>query len=41
MTGNMLNAVVKPDVLTFGMGKSAAAHMVGSASAAYERRGFK
>lgn len=41
MTGNMLNVIVKPDVLTFGMGKTAAAHMVWSASVAYERQGFK
>lgn len=41
MTGNMLNTAVKTDVLVFGMGKSAAAHMVGSASVAYREQGFK
>ena len=41
MTGNMLNVVVNPPVLVFGMGKSAAAHMVKAASMAYEKQGFK
>jgi NAD(P)-dependent dehydrogenase (short-subunit alcohol dehydrogenase family) len=41
MTGNMLNVIAKPDVLTFGMGKTAAAHLVWSASLAYKKQGFK
>lgn len=41
MTGNMLNVVANPPVLVFGMGKSAAAHMIKAASMAYERQGFK
>jgi len=41
MTGNVLNLIAKPDVLTFGMGKSASAHFIWSASVAYEQRGFK
>lgn len=41
MTGNMLNVVVKPSALTFGMGKTAAAHMMESASVAYAPQGFK
>jgi hypothetical protein len=41
MTGNALNLIAKPDVLTFGMGKSAAAHLIWSASVAYEQQGFK
>jgi NAD(P)-dependent dehydrogenase (short-subunit alcohol dehydrogenase family) len=41
MTGNTLNVVAWPQVLTFGMGKSSAAYMVWCASVAYERQGFK
>jgi hypothetical protein len=40
-TGNALNVLLKPDVLTFGMAKSSAAHMIGSASLAYSKQGFK
>jgi hypothetical protein len=40
-TGNKLNVMAKPDVLTFGMTKSSAAHMAWSASIAYEQQGFK
>jgi NAD(P)-dependent dehydrogenase (short-subunit alcohol dehydrogenase family) len=41
MTGNKLNVVVNPPVVVFGMGKSAAAHMIKAASLAYEKQGFK
>ncbi|KAF2497638.1 putative short-chain dehydrogenase [Lophium mytilinum] len=40
-TGNALNVIVLPNVLTFGMTKSAAAHMIRSASVGYKRKGFK
>ena len=40
-TGNKLNVIAIPAVLAFGMGKSATAHMVHSASVAYEPQGFK
>lgn len=40
-TGNALNDLVIPAVLTFGMAKSATARMVTFASAAYEKQGFK
>lgn len=41
ITGNKLNVMAWPQVLTFGMGKTATAHMVWYASVAYERQGFK
>ena len=41
MTGNILNIIVRPEVLTFGMSKTSAAHMVWSASVAYAPQGFK
>lgn len=41
MTGNMLNKIALPNVLSFGMGKSAAAHMIWSASKGYKEAGFK
>lgn len=41
LTGNMLNHIAKPDVLTFGMGKSASASLIWTASVAYEKHGFK
>jgi NAD(P)-dependent dehydrogenase (short-subunit alcohol dehydrogenase family) len=40
-TGNKLNVSARPGVLVFGMGKSAAAHLVRAASIAYEQQGFK
>lgn len=40
-TGNMLNRASKPDVVVFGMCKSAAAHMIWGLSVAYEPQGFK
>lgn len=40
-TGNKLVVLAKPEVLVFGMGKSAAAHLVRSASAAFEDKGYK
>ncbi|TVY20865.1 Short chain dehydrogenase 1, partial [Lachnellula arida] len=41
LTGNMLNLVAKPSVLTFGIGKAAAAQLIWYASVAYEPKGFK
>jgi hypothetical protein len=41
LTGNALNVFAKPDVLTFGMGKAAAAHLVWYASVTYEKQGFQ
>ncbi|KAF2472601.1 putative short-chain dehydrogenase [Lindgomyces ingoldianus] len=41
MTGNKLNVFVMPSVLTFGMGKASAAHMVWYASTVYKQQGFK
>jgi NAD(P)-dependent dehydrogenase (short-subunit alcohol dehydrogenase family) len=40
-TGNVLNLKGKPDVLVFGMGKSAMAALVRSASLAYTDKGYK
>jgi hypothetical protein len=40
-TGNKLNVVAKPDVIIFGMGKSATAHMIQSAGLAYHSQGIK
>jgi len=41
VTGNMLNHIAKPDVLTFGMGKAAVAQLIWYASVAYKPKGFK
>ncbi|KAK8094420.1 short-chain dehydrogenase [Apiospora hydei] len=41
MTGNMLNTVALPGILCFGMGKSAAAHMIQNASISYKNKGYK
>ncbi|KAK8862343.1 short chain type dehydrogenase [Apiospora arundinis] len=41
MTGNKLNTVALPRVLCFGMGKSAAAHMIQNASISYKNKGYK
>jgi NAD(P)-dependent dehydrogenase (short-subunit alcohol dehydrogenase family) len=41
MTGNVLNVLVKPDVLTFSMGKVAAARLIESLAVAYKPKGFK
>jgi NAD(P)-dependent dehydrogenase (short-subunit alcohol dehydrogenase family) len=41
MTGNLLNKMAMPSVLSFGMGKSAAAHMVWGASKGYKEKGYK
>lgn len=40
-TGNALNEIVIPAVLTFGMTKSATARMITFASEAYNKQGFK
>ncbi|KAI0159664.1 NAD(P)-binding protein, partial [Xylariaceae sp. FL1272] len=40
-TGNILNTTILPAFIDQGMGKSAAAHMIWAASAAYSDRGFK
>jgi NAD(P)-dependent dehydrogenase (short-subunit alcohol dehydrogenase family) len=41
MTGNMLNKIALPNVLTFGAGKSAAASMVWAASKGYKDKGYR
>ncbi|TVY27500.1 putative oxidoreductase [Lachnellula hyalina] len=41
VTGNMLNHIAKPDVLTFGMGKAAVAQLIWYTSVAYKPKGFK
>ena len=40
-TGNHLNVNASPDTLVFGMGKSASAHLIKSASLGYKNTGFK
>lgn len=40
-TGNILNTTTIPQLLTLGVGKSATAHIIQSAAAAYSDRGFK
>ncbi|KFY79250.1 hypothetical protein V499_01727 [Pseudogymnoascus sp. VKM F-103] len=40
-TGNILNVSILPGFLSQGLGKSAGAHMIWAASAAYKERGFK
>ncbi|KFZ02891.1 hypothetical protein V502_11420 [Pseudogymnoascus sp. VKM F-4520 (FW-2644)] len=40
-TGNILNVAILPRFLDQGIGKSAGAHMIWAASAAYKDRGFK
>jgi hypothetical protein len=40
-TGNVLNVAILPRFVSQGVGKSGAAHMIWSASAAYKDRGFK
>ncbi|KAI1268930.1 NAD(P)-binding protein [Xylariaceae sp. FL1019] len=40
-TGNILNTTILPAFIDQGMGKSAGAHMIWAASAAYMDRGFK
>ncbi|KFY26662.1 hypothetical protein V493_03955 [Pseudogymnoascus sp. VKM F-4281 (FW-2241)] len=40
-TGNILNVTILPSFIDQGMGKSAGAHMIWAASAAYRDRGFK
>lgn len=40
-TGNILNVAIIPGFLDQGIGKSAGAHMIWAASAAYRDRGFK
>ncbi|KAF2100239.1 putative short-chain dehydrogenase [Rhizodiscina lignyota] len=40
-TGNALNVIVLPGVLTFGMTKGAAAQLIKFASVAYQGQGFK
>lgn len=40
-TGNILNVAVLPSFMDAGMGKSAAAHMMNAAAAAYKDRGYK
>jgi hypothetical protein len=40
-TGNILNVAVLPSFMDAGAGKSAAAHMMNAAAAAYKDRGYK
>lgn len=40
-TGNILNVAILPSFMDAGTGKSAAAHMMKAAAAAYEDRGYK
>lgn len=40
-TGNVLNVAMLPKFLSAGVGKSGAAYMIWSASAAYKDRGYK
>ncbi|KAF2798023.1 putative short-chain dehydrogenase [Melanomma pulvis-pyrius CBS 109.77] len=40
-TGNLLNTTAWPPVLTFGMTKTALAHLIHGSSKAYEKQGFK
>lgn len=40
-TGNILNVTILPSFLDQGIGKSAGAHMIWAAAAAYKNRGFK
>lgn len=40
-TGNILNVTILPSFLDQGIGKTAGAHMIWAASAAYKDRGFK
>ncbi|KAL4874966.1 putative short-chain dehydrogenase [Aspergillus karnatakaensis] len=40
-TGNVLNTTTIPSLLSLGVGKSATAHIIQSAAAAYSDRGFK
>ena len=40
-TGNILNTITVPKFLDLGVGKSATAHIIESAAAAYKDRGFK
>jgi len=41
VTGNILNVVALPSFMDAGTGKSASAHMMMAAAAAYKDRGFK
>lgn len=40
-TGNVLNVAILPRFISQGMGKSAGAHMIWAASAAYKEKGYK
>ena len=40
-TGNILNTTIMPPLLDLGVGKSATAHIIQSAAAAYKDRGYK
>jgi hypothetical protein len=40
-TGNATNTIIIPPLLDLGVGKSATAHIIQSAAAAYKDRGFK
>jgi hypothetical protein len=40
-TGNILNVVALPSFMDAGTGKSASAHMMMAAAAAYKDRGYK
>ncbi|KAF7551806.1 hypothetical protein G7Z17_g4752 [Cylindrodendrum hubeiense] len=40
-TGNILNTITMPPLLDLGVGKSATAHIIESAAAAYKDRGYK
>lgn len=40
-TGNILNTIIIPPLLSLGVGKAATAHVIQSAAAAYKDRGYK
>jgi hypothetical protein len=40
-TGNILNAQLLPPLMSAGMGKSATAHMIETATEAYRDRGYR
>jgi hypothetical protein len=40
-TGNVLNQHVLPGLFSLGVGKAAAAHLIESAAAAYNEKGFR
>lgn len=40
-TGNVLNVTILPKMMSQGVGKSGGAHMIRSAAAAYQDKGYK